>query len=85
MSPPMKITLEIAEPPATEAKALARKQGVTLRELIEQGLKLALAQRKKPHALKLRDASVGGHGLQPTAETLSWEQLRALIYAGHGR
>ncbi len=80
----MKTTLDLADPLVTEAKALARKQGVTLRELVEQGLKLALAQRKEPRPFKLRDASVGGHGLQPNAEALSWEQLRALIYEGHG-
>lgn len=81
---PMKSTIEIADPLARDAKALARKQGVTLREWVEPGLKLALAERKDPRLFKLRDASVAGQGLHPTAEALSWEPLRALIYAGHG-
>lgn len=80
----MKTTLEIADPLLTEAKALARKERVSLRSLVEQGLKLALAQRRKAQPFKLRDASINGHGLQPEADAYSWEHVRALIYEGQG-
>ena len=52
----------------------------TVRALVEQGLRLALDERRKAPAFRLRDASVAGHGLQPGAEGLSWDALRALAY-----
>ena len=80
----MKTTLDIADPLLKEAKAVARKENLTIRELVERGLRLALAEHRNPRHFKLRDASVSGDGLRPQAAGLSWEQLRGLIYDGHG-
>ena len=80
----MKTTLDIADPLLKEAKALARKENITVRALVEQGLKLALTERRERRRFKLRDASVSGNGLRSEAATLSWDQLRALTYEGHG-
>ena len=80
----MKTTLDIADPLLAEAKALARKEKITVRALVERGLKLALAEHKGQRRFKLRDASVTGKGLRPDAADLSWDQLRALAYEGHG-
>jgi hypothetical protein len=80
----MKTTLDIADPLLKEAKAMARKENVTVRALVEQGLKLVLAQRRGQQRFRLRDASVSGSGLRPEAANLSWDQLRALTYEGHG-
>ena len=80
----MKTTVDIADPLLREAKAVARKENLTIRELVERGLRLALAERKSARRFKLRDASVSGEGLRPEAAGLSWEQLRALTYERHG-
>jgi hypothetical protein len=80
----MKTTLDIADPLLAEAKAMARKEKTTVRALVERGLRLALAEHKIGRRFKLRDASVTGKGLRPDASELSWDQLRALTYEGHG-
>ncbi len=63
---------------------MARKENLTIRELVERGLKLALAERKAARRFRLRDASVSGRGLRPEAAGLSWDQLRALTFEGRG-
>ena len=80
----MKTTIDIADPLLAEAKSVAAKEGTTLRELVEQGLRQVLATRRQPGTFKLRDASVRGNGLQPGIREGDWEQIRDLIYEGHG-
>ena len=80
----MKTTVEIADSLLEEAKKLATKDKTTLRELVEQGLRRILSERKRPKKFKLRDCSFKGNGLTPEFEGASWEQIRAAIYEGHG-
>jgi len=80
----MKTTLDISDPLMRQAKAVARREGVTLRALVEQGLQLALAERSRPRAFRLPDLSFTGQGLQREAAARSWDELRALSYAGRG-
>lgn len=80
----MKTTIEIADPLLRAARQAARRDGTTVRALVEQGLRLALEQRRHTAEFRLRDASVDGEGLQPGAEGLSWDALRALAYGDRG-
>jgi hypothetical protein len=81
----MKTTIEISDPLLRDAKKLASRQGTTLRTLVESGLRAELQRRKSAAGdFRLRRASFKGKGLQPEASTLSWDQLRALAYAGRG-
>jgi hypothetical protein len=80
LTPPVKTTIEIADPLFKAARQAARRDHTTLRALVEHGLRLALAERRQTPAFQLRDASVDGNGLQPGVEGLSWDALRALAY-----
>lgn len=76
----MKTTIEIPDPLFKAARLAARRDGTTLRALVEHGLRLALEERRQTPPFRLRDASIDGRGLQPGAESLSWEELRELAY-----
>ena len=80
----MKTTIEISDVLLKDAKRLAARDGVTLRTLVESGLRHEIAQRKHPAAFRLRKATFRGNGLQPGARELPWDQLRELAYTGRG-
>jgi hypothetical protein len=80
----MKTTLDISDPLFKQAKATARREGTTVRALVERGLRLVLGERRTGPGFRLRDAAVQGKGLQREAAQLSWDQLRMLTYEGHG-
>lgn len=83
----MKTTVDIADPILTAAKEAARREGTTLRSLVEEGLRLSLQRRNRSdeeERFRLRDASVGGAGLHPDLQGASWERLRANAYEDHG-
>jgi len=63
----MKTTVEISDALFAEARREVERADVTLRELIEAGLRRVLEERKRLRGkpFKLRDASVGGKGLAP--------------------
>jgi len=83
----MKTTVEISDSVLTAAKGTAQRERTTLRALIEEGLRLALERRERQAgraSFRLRDASVGGHGLRPELQHAPWEQIRDLVYHGRG-
>jgi hypothetical protein len=81
----MKTTVEISDPLLQQARQIAARDGVTLRELIESGLREILAKRKTHKPFKLKDGSFkGGKGLHPEAEALGWERIREMAYEGRG-
>lgn len=82
----MKTTVEIPDPILSAAKETARREGTTLRSLIEEGLRLSLERRAAREAggFRLRDASVGGEGLRPELQGAPWDRVRALAYGDRG-
>ncbi|HEX6812467.1 MAG TPA: DUF2191 domain-containing protein [Planctomycetota bacterium] len=80
----MKTTVELSDDLLRRAKSVATKEGTTLRALLEEGLRWALGRRRKPRSFKLRDASVGGKGVQPGVDDTDWTSLRDTIYRGRG-
>ena len=80
----MKTTIDISDPLLREARKVATREGSTLRELVEQGLRTVLAEKKRKPAFRLRKASVKGRGLRPELRDASWERVLDLAYEGRG-
>lgn len=80
----MKTTIEISDSLAREARKVAAREKTTLRALVEAGLREVLKHRRDPAEFHLRDASVGGRGLQPDIAAGGWERIRESAYEGRG-
>ena len=80
----MKTTVEIAEDLFARTREVAQREGTTLRNLIEEGLRFVLTQREKKAAYRWPDLSVGGEGLSPEIEEGGWERVRDRMYEGRG-
>ena len=81
----MKTTIDINDELARRAKVLARKQGTTLRSIVEQGIRLTLDQAARTEAYRLEDKSVRGRGLQQEFKRSAWLEIRETAYGDRGR
>jgi hypothetical protein len=79
----VKTTVEITDALLEETERVASRQSRTLRELIEEGLRRSLDDRRKRKGFRLRRASYRGKGLQ-SGISPEWERLRETVYEGHG-
>jgi hypothetical protein len=74
----MKTTVEISDPLLTEAKRVAARDKTTVRALVEEGLRRALDERKRPKkAFELKLVTIRGKGLR---SGLEWDLPRHLAY-----
>ncbi len=80
----MKTTVDIADPLLDEAKALATREGITLRELVETGLRYAVKERRRRKRFQLLDARVDGRGLSREYAGSDWSRMRDAAYEGRG-
>ena len=74
----MKTTIELSDALLKAAKRGARTRGVTLRALIEEGLRRVLHDVEQRPPFCLRRASFKGEGRD--AESRVWPTVRDLIY-----
>ena len=79
----MKTTIEIPDALLAEARRAAERQGITLRALVETGLRRVLGERRSA-GFRLRRATFGGQGLQPGIREGDWGAIRDLSYEGRG-
>ncbi len=80
----MKTTVDIPDSLLEEVRRAAAHEGRTMRDLVEEGLRKVLAERKKTTPFRLRKASFKGRGLRPEIAGGSWDRIRDLAYEGHG-
>jgi Arc/MetJ family transcription regulator len=74
----MKTTIEIADDVLARAKREARREGKTLREVVDEALRQRLARSPVRPAFRLKKHTFKGDGLQPAVG--DWETVRDLIY-----
>ena len=72
----MKTTIEVSDALFVAAKAFAHQRQITMRALVEEGLRRVLsdAQAKSKPAFKLKDASVHGKEVL-IADPRRWRQM----------
>lgn len=80
----MKTTIDIADSILNDARRLAAREGLTVKALVELGLRRVIAEKKRTGPFRLRKASFKGKGLQPGVKDASWGHLRDLAYEGRG-
>ena len=78
----MKTTIDIKDELLIRAKKLAKRSGIPLRAVIEDGLRLSLARESDSPRYELPDCSVGDPNANDPLELLSWQDLRSEIYGG---
>ena len=76
----MKTTVDLPDELLLEVQRLARDERSSMKSLMEEGLRAVIARHRNAAQFGLRDASVGGHGLQPEFREAGWDDLRAAAY-----
>lgn len=80
----MKTTIDIADSLLAEAKTVAAREGTTVRSLVEEGLRMAIARRGEGQPFRLRPAGFRGDGVRADISLETWDEIRGLIYGGRG-
>ncbi len=80
----MRTTVDMPDGLLDEARAVAQRRKITLRDLIEDALRLVIeAERGRP-PFQLKDGTFQGEGLQVGLDWSDWESIRSLVYERHG-
>lgn len=81
----MKTTVEISDALLSEANQVAVRERTSVRELIEEGLRRVLSERRPRGTFKLRNVTFRGKGLHPDLVAGDWSRIRERIYEREGR
>jgi len=80
----MKTTIELPDELIQQARRVARREGATLRALVEEGLQRSLETRRQAVHRQLDFPSYGGSGLNDQFRGAPWGRIRDEIYREHG-
>jgi antitoxin component of RelBE/YafQ-DinJ toxin-antitoxin module len=72
----MKATVDIADTVLREAKLIAAREGVTLRSLVEEGLRRVVEDRTEATPFELRDLRYGEGGGVPGIDINDWMSMK---------
>ena len=80
----MKTTVNISDALHKEARKIAGSEKTTVKDLIEEGLRRIIAERKRKTSFHLRRVTFKGKGLQDNMRGASWEKIREMTYEDRG-
>ena len=80
----MKTTIEIADDLLARAKQLCRRDGTTLRAVVEDGLRQVLRRGGRAAARRVKPVVFRKGGLSGEFRDAPWAALRDEIYRGRG-
>jgi hypothetical protein len=80
----MKTTIEISDDLLERSRKLARQEGLTLRALVEEGLRMAVAAHRQRKPKPFRFPVYGKGGMSEEFRDGGWESIRDEIYRGRG-
>ena len=78
----MKTTVDIADDLLLRAKREAEASGMTLRSLIEEGLRVVLSRKPAAKRRPIEPVTFRGKGLQVEFKGRGWDAVRDAIYGG---
>jgi hypothetical protein len=78
----MKTTIDISDALLGRARRHARRMGVPLRAVVEEGLRRVIETEPVRAKFRLADRSVGDESAPNPLESFSWQDLRDEIYGG---
>ncbi len=76
----MKTTIDIADDLLKRSQRLAKREGSTLRAVLEEGLRLVLKDRRTRGSRTFRFPTFGEGGMNPEFREADWEKIRTTIY-----
>ena len=80
----MKTTIELPDDLLGRIRKVAKREGATLKSLIEEGLHLALRAHERKRVVSFRIDPFAGDGLTPEFENAGWDTIRDEIYRDRG-
>lgn len=80
----MKTTIQIPDNLFDEVRKMAHEENITMKVIVEEGLRRIVSERKRRSRFRLRKATFKGKGLQPHIAGASWDQILNLSYEGRG-
>ncbi|WP_299696358.1 type II toxin-antitoxin system VapB family antitoxin [Hydrocarboniphaga sp.] len=79
----MKTTIEINDELFARSRKAAKREGKTLRALVEEGLRLALQARSQKTEPSFVMPVFGSGGLTDEFKNAGWSQIRDALYERH--
>jgi hypothetical protein len=76
----MKTTVEISDELFKRSQQLAKRKGMTLRALLEEGLRLVIKTHHAPRSNEFKFPTFGRDGVNEEFRDSDWNKIRDTIY-----
>jgi hypothetical protein len=78
----MKTTIDIADGLLMKTRQVARREHVTLRHLVEEGLSTIVANHSVPRVVEVNPVIFKGEGMAPEFRQAGWPAIRDALHGG---